>query len=84
MYHLQDLFKIMSRSFKKNPIIRIVLNVKGESMRFAKKKANKKCRKMIKENEDIPSGSFYRRMDNRWDWPDDGKQWYDEPSSYRK
>lgn len=50
-------------------------------MRLAKRRANVTVRK---DNEDIPNGNYYRRIVDRWSFPDDGKAWYNHPKQYRK
>lgn len=71
----------MTRSFKKNPVISNCCCGKGSAMRFAKRKANRVVRQ---QHEDIPNGNHYRRIVERWWFPDDGKQRWDNPKAYRK
>lgn len=72
----------MSRSFKKHPVISIACCVNGRGMKKAKSRANRKVRRA---NIDMPSkGNYFRRLDERYMWPDDGKQWWDNPKAYRK
>ena len=71
----------MSRSKKKYPIGPICCVGKGSSMRLAKRRANVNVRK---DDEDIPNGNHYRRIVDRWSFPDDGKTWYEHPKMYRK
>ena len=71
----------MSRSLKKNPVIGNCCCGKGSSMRKAKRKANRIVRR---DNESVPSGNHYRRIVDRWSFPDDGKQRWDNPKAYRK
>lgn len=72
----------MSRSRKKHPIIPIACCGKGSAMKAAKKAANRKVRSTVIDT--LPNGNFFRRLDERWSWPDDGKQWLDDPRAYRK
>jgi hypothetical protein len=72
----------MSRSRKKNPVISIVCVGKGKAMRFAKKKAIRKFRRS--GIEEVPDGNYYKKTDERWFWPDDGKQRWENEKAYRK
>lgn len=71
----------MSRSYKKNPYIPFACCGKGKAMKSAKKNANSIVRQY---NDDLPSGRFYKKLDERYAWPDDGKQRFDDPKGYRK
>jgi hypothetical protein len=71
----------MSRSKKKNPVVSIACCGKGESIKAYKKHANAVVKNSL---EDIPSGSFYRKLNDRNSWPDDGKQRRDNEKAYRK
>jgi hypothetical protein len=72
----------LSRSRKKNPIIGIACCGKGRAMKAAKTAANRKVRST--DIDTLPNGNFFRRLDERYSWPDDGKQWWDDPRAYRK
>lgn len=74
----------MSRSRKKIPIVSWACCGKGEPMKKAKNLANHRIRQKLKLGEDIPDGKFYKRLDERWTWPDDGKQYWNDPRAYRK
>lgn len=72
----------MSRSRKKYPIGAIACCGKGSSMRLAKRKANRVVRR---DEEATVSGNHYRRIVDRWSFPDDGKKWHEGyPKAYRK
>lgn len=51
-------------------------------MKAAKTAANRKVRST--DIDTLPNGNFFRRLDERYSWPDDGKQWWDDPRAYRK
>lgn len=69
----------MSRSRKKKPIIsNACLTIKA--LKFFKNRANK----IMRNEEEIPNGNYYRKLDNRWNWPGDGRQYWDDPKAYRK
>ena len=74
----------MTRSRKKTPIVSWASCGKGKAMKQAKKLANHRVRQKIKSGEDIPNGRIYRRLEERYTWPDDGKQYWDDPRAYRK
>ena len=71
----------MSRSFKKHPISGIACCGKGKAMKSAKAKANRVVRR---GNEEIANGNHYRRIVDRWNFPDDGKMRWENPKAYRK
>ena len=51
-------------------------------MRLAKRKANRVVRR---DDEEIPNGNHYRRIVDRWSFPDDGKKWHEGyQKAYRK
>lgn len=70
----------MSRSRKKYPIGAIACCGKGQAMRRAKAKANR----VVRREEDVCSGNFYRKVVERYSFPDDGKKWHDHPKAFRK
>lgn len=72
----------MTRSIKKNPVISIACCGKGPGMKHAKIKACRKVRRTGKE--DLPDGNHYKKLDERYSWPDDGKQRWENPKAYRK
>ncbi len=72
----------MSRSTKKNPVISIACCGKGKQMKSAKTKAVRKVRRT--GNQELSDGSHFKRLDERWSWPDDGKQRWEHPKAYRK
>lgn len=72
----------MSRSMKKNPVISIACCGKGKAMKSAKTKAVRKIRRT--GDEDIPNGNHFKKLDERYSWPDDGKQRWENPKAYRK
>lgn len=74
----------MSRSYKKVPIVKD--NRRGR--KFAKRKANKKVKNHLKNN-DLANGSSYRKVYNPWDiydWVDycsySDYLWYNDDLSY--
>lgn len=76
-----DAEKKMSRSRKKNPYVSLTcIGSRAGMMKWWKKTCNKK----IRSDEEIPSGSHYKNIINRWSAPDDGKQLWDDPKGYRK
>lgn len=72
----------MSRSIKKNPVISIACCGKGKAMKSAKTLAVRKVR--MTGDQDIPDGSHFKKLDQRYSWPDDGKQRWENPKAYRK
>lgn len=70
----------MSRSRKKNPI-GANCSASRKGMRKAKCHSNGVIRK---DDEAIPSGNHYRRIVDRWSFPDDGKRWHTHEKAYRK
>lgn len=50
-------------------------------MKSAKAKANRVVRRDI---EEIPNGNHYRKIVDRWNFPDDGKKRWENPKAYRK
>jgi hypothetical protein len=71
----------MTRSFKKNPIGANCCCGKGSAMRLAKRKANRVIRRV---DEELPGGNYYRKIVDRWSFPDDGKRRHSDPKVYRK
>lgn len=70
----------MSRSRKKNPYHSLC---GSGSMKEAKKQANIEVRRT--NDEDLPDGKHYKKMNDRWSWPDDGKILLDDnPKWFRK
>ncbi len=62
----------MSRSFKK-PFHGIAC-CKAKNLKAAKDEMSRTSRKWINANEEMPSGSHYKKMQHSWKWrPDDGK-----------
>ncbi len=74
----------MSRSKKKYPIVSIACCGKGKSMRAAKRQAAKRLRTHLNKNDDTEYAKRFKLFEERWNWPDDGKQWWDDPRAYRK
>lgn len=72
----------MSRSYKKNPVAGIACCGKGKAMKSAKTQAVRKVRRT--GEEDVPDGNHFKKMDERYSWPDDGKKRWDDPKVYRK
>jgi hypothetical protein len=72
----------MSRSRKKHPIGPLCCVGKGKAMKSAKREANIEIRRT--NSEDLPDGKHYKKLSDRWTWPDDGKIRIDEPKWYRK
>jgi hypothetical protein len=72
----------MSRSFKKNPVISIACCGKGKAMKSAKTQAVRKIRRT--GHEDMPNGNYFKKLDERCSWPDDGKQRWESDKAYRK
>lgn len=71
----------MSRSRKKYPIGPICC-IGRSSMKKAKKQANSTIRN---GDDEMPSGNHYRRVVDRWSFPDDRKKWFNNyPKVYRK
>lgn len=62
----------MSRSFKKNLVVSIACCGNGKAMKNAKTKAVRKIRRT--GNEDMPNGNYFKKLDERWSWPDDGNK----------
>lgn len=58
----------VSRSKKKNPHSKVSKCRSGE-MKLYKRRANKR----IRASEDVADGSSYKRNEERWMWPDDGR-----------
>lgn len=71
--------KKVSRSRKKVPIISIA-SCKPKSLRLAKKRANKR----VRLKDDIAQGSEFKKIDDNWSWPNDGKKYFDNEKGYRK
>ncbi len=72
----------MSRSYKKNPVVPIASAGNNEkAMKKAKCKANRKVRKF---NDEISMGGQYKKLDERYTWPDDGKRRFEDVRAYRK
>jgi hypothetical protein len=74
----------MSHSRKKHPVISIACCGKGSAMRAAKRQANRRLRRELNQNLDTEYAKRFKQFEERWSWPDDGKQWWDNPKSYRK
>ena len=74
----------MSRSRKKNPIVSIACCGKGAGMRSAKQKANRRLRRLLNQTSDTEYAKKFKQFEERWSWPDDGKQWWEHPKAYRK
>jgi hypothetical protein len=47
-------------------------------------KHKKMVRGIERRTEDIPSGGSYKKINERWSFPDDGRHYWDEPKGYRK
>lgn len=67
----------MSRSEKKSPGSSI-LNIKAGEMKYWKKKCNKKLRSL----QDLENFSAYKRQNERYLAPDDGKFYAHEESKW--
>ncbi len=74
----------MSRSKKKYPIISIACCGKGIAMRSAKKQANRRLRRHLNHTQDTAYAKKFKLFEERWSWPDDGKQWWEHPKAYIK
>lgn len=72
----------MTRSIKKNPVVSIACCGKGKSMKCAKTRAVRKIRRT--ENQELPNGNHFKKLDDRYSWPDDGKQRWENIKAYRK
>ena len=72
----------MSRSRKKHPIIPFACCGKGKAMKSAKTNAVRKVRRT--SLEDLPNGNYFKKLDERFMWPDDGKRWDENEKAYRK
>lgn len=70
----------MSRSVKKNSFSSIC-SVRNGEVKKAKTKANRIIRKL---EEELPKGNYYRRIVNRYHFPDDGKMFFADDKSKRK
>lgn len=71
----------MSRSRKKVPIGAICC-VKRQEIKKAKQNSNRKVRRLNDKN--LASGGYYKKTNERYCWPDDGKMWHEYPKAYRK
>ncbi len=70
----------MSRSRKKTPIIKYAPSSRKRSLRVVKRAANKR----VRSAEDIPDGSYYKKLYCSWDIHDCIFYEPDMPESYRK
>lgn len=61
----------MCRSYKKFPVHGWACYGRG-AIKKAKRQAAHRLRRRPVE-EEIPSGGFYKKFEERWAWPDDGK-----------
>lgn len=74
----------MSRSYKQNPYIN-TCGAKAGTMKFWKKTNERILRKEESpEKSDLPSGSYYKKINDAWCAPNDGKHYWDNPKAYRK
>lgn len=64
----------MSRSYKKNPAGSVCHCTAGV-MKQWKVKANRKLRRL---DVDIPNGRGYRKIEDVWGSPSDGKTWFED------
>lgn len=69
----------MSRSYKK-PFVTLC---DAGVMKDWKRLCNQSMRRMAKE-EEIPNGRYYKRFNDVWGSPSDGKRYWDEPRYRRK
>lgn len=74
----------MSRSRKRNPIISVACCGKGVGMRSAKREANRRLRRHLNQTSDTEYAQRFKQFEQRWSWPDDGKQRLEHPKAYRK
>lgn len=70
----------MSRSRKKNPVMACC--GKGKGLKASKRRAVRKFRRII--DEELHNGSHFKRLDDRWNWPNEGKHRWENPKAYRK
>lgn len=69
----------MSRSYKKTPIF-TVCDVRHGAQKKWKVHCNKKFRRNISIESDMPSGTKYKKIfQTIWDSPSDGKYWRGNP-----
>jgi hypothetical protein len=71
----------MSRSRRKNPI-RTVCGCTPHEMKNWKKSCNRRMRRNISVEEDIGNGSTYKKINDIWDSPSDGKYRMDDPDNF--
>jgi len=75
----------MTRSRKKNPYVsNTCCGDNAGAMKQWKKNCNRTVRRNDKNN-DVPSQpSYYKKLNNAWSAPTDGKHLWNDPKGYRK
>lgn len=74
----------MSRSRKKNPYIsNTCRGDRTGMMKDWKRECNRNIRR-ISLDEEMPKNNLYKKMNNPWLAPNDGKHYWDDPKGYRK
>lgn len=48
------------------------------------RKHKQTVRKIERNTEDLPNGSGYKKINERWAFPDDGRHLFNEPKGFRK
>ncbi len=75
----------MGKSYKKEPFSGIAV-CKSKALKRAKVEMTRSSRKRLLEEDDILSGSYYKKIDYTWRWGvDEGKQYAPNwEKAYRK